>query len=364
MYNVQSRAVPLLLALLLAFVSLPRAAASFSSIYTFGDGVCSTTGNSSPGYYGNRYCNGKVWIEVLSNWQGVDYVATENVSYFGHDSTSLKSSVNAFSAPADAATSLFIVWCNDADFVEISGLIPTPYSFYPSNWTYYRNLSVANYTAAITTLYDKGARLIVAPNAVDIMRTPFYNFLASTDRAYVRSQVMAYNTEFEAAMADLMTSKPGLKILCPDTFTFFDQVISNPASFGLVNPYPYNSGLLDSGSTGLNGPGASFVFWDDYHPTAKFQMFLADFIQQVVSPVTVNSVSMAAGMVQMQLANVPFDRAGSVQGSANLSPPWSTALSIDESFVSGGSTTKDYSFPSSGGECFYRAGFPVVWTWP
>ncbi len=52
----------------------PHAVAGFSSIYVFGDGV-SNTNNEPTGlalsYHENRFCNGLVFVEVLSKWQGV-----------------------------------------------------------------------------------------------------------------------------------------------------------------------------------------------------------------------------------------------------------------------------------------------------
>jgi len=42
----------------------------------FGDGVSTTTNKllDSPAlYYGHRYCNGRVWIEVLAQRQGISY---------------------------------------------------------------------------------------------------------------------------------------------------------------------------------------------------------------------------------------------------------------------------------------------------
>src|SRR5262245_12023827 len=93
--------------------------AAFSSFYVFGDGICSTSANPSPPqyYYGKRYCNGRIWVEVLAQRQGVTYDTNKNVSFFGHTSTALLTNVNAFVPPADASNSLFVIWVCDADFV-------------------------------------------------------------------------------------------------------------------------------------------------------------------------------------------------------------------------------------------------------
>jgi hypothetical protein len=344
-----------------------RASAGFSSIYAFGDGVCTTTAEPTGiPYYGGRYCNGRVWIEVMAKWQGVTYDQGKNISEFELDSIDLKNSANAFVQPPDAGTALFIVWRNDADFVNAIGAdISVPYSN-AAPWDALADQSIADHVYAIGKLHDKGAREFVMPNAVNVTSVPFYNDFDPDDRAYARARIIEYNAQFKQAMLGLMAARQGLKIHLPDTFTFFEQVLANPVAYGMINPSieEGNAGGLDSGDPALAGAGAQYVFWDDYHPTAKFQMHLAAFIQQIISPVKVNSLSLSGGNVNLQVANIPLGRAGFVQGSANLQPPWAQDLAFTEPFVAGGSTTKTLIFPASGTKRFYRTGFPVVWTWP
>ena len=88
--------------LLFGSVAFPTQAA-FTSLYLFGDGLSTTT--NGPGgiyYYGRRYCNGRVWVEVLAQRQGLAYDLNNNWSYFGHYSPNLVTNVNAFATPPDA----------------------------------------------------------------------------------------------------------------------------------------------------------------------------------------------------------------------------------------------------------------------
>ena len=89
-----------------------------------------------------RNSNGRVWVELLAQQLGlntnfwysnnilnqVPYTnlsasttnwsySTNNRSFYGNYSPFLVTNINHFTAPADAATALFIVWVNDADFV-------------------------------------------------------------------------------------------------------------------------------------------------------------------------------------------------------------------------------------------------------
>jgi phospholipase/lecithinase/hemolysin len=343
--------------------------AGFSSIFVFGDGVSNTNNVPTQGgpaeYHENRYCNGRVFVEVLSDWLGVTFDTTKNESDFGNDSSVLIAKVNELDLSAlteqQKADALFIVWANNADFVNFTGDLATPWTDV-TPWNTLTSTSIANHVTAITSLYDKGARKILMPNAVDVLRTPFYNAFRvanSVDYELARLRIggnNGYNEQFRTAMKALMASKPGLQILLPDTFAFFDQVLANSEAFGMVNFNDSNAGGIDSGDPALNGAGAQYVFWDDYHPTAKFQMHLAAFFQQIISPVKVTSISISGGNVHLQLANMPLGRAGVVLGSPDLQAPWT------EDAVIG--TANPVIFATSGSKRFYRAAFPVVWVWP
>ena len=361
----------LLLALLLVMLPVTRASAAYSSMYVFGDGVCATndpTAKTGPLYYEKRNCNGRVWVEVLWQWQGLAFDDAKNKSEFGHTSDEVVAET-ANLTWADAATALFVIWCSNADLVEYSQTHPPSphYSIEDDgpNWTTFINTSVSRHVQAVTNLYNKGARAVVMPKAANIMAVPNYNDTASGDKTFVRDRVIQFNAAFETAMAALAASKSGLAIYRPDTFTFFEQVLANPGNYGLVNPYPLNAARWDLPNPNKQfGPGIDYVFWDDYHPTAAFQMHLAAFFQQMIFPPKVNSIALSGGDVHLQVANIPLGRAGFVQGSANLQPPWQQDAAISEPFVVGGNTTETISFPASGPKRFYRVGFPVVWAWP
>jgi hypothetical protein len=358
----------LLLALLLTVLPLQRTAA-FSALYVFGDGVCTTTDNVSGEdyFYGNRYCNGRVWVEVLAQWQGLAYDASKNKSFFGHFSTALKTNVNSFVAPPNAATSLFIVWCNNADFVKITSDLPPPYTLPgPSlQWTARMNQSIEDHKTAISTLYSKGARTIIMPKAVNITKTPSLSGMASNSKEYVRLRTIEYNAAFEAGMISLAGTKPGLKIYFPDAYGLFEQALATPSAFGLTNTTGYGlSVITNQVAVGPNSPGSTYLFWDDTHPTARFQMYLADLAQKMISPVKLNGLSRSGTISQLTIANIPLGRQGIVEGSSNLLPPWNQDVTFTQPFTAGGSTTGSVNATSTAPSRFYRVKFPVVWTWP
>ena len=340
--------------------------AAFTSFYVFGDGVCTTTNNSFPGtnYYGLRRTNGRVWVEVLAQWQGLAYDSNKNWSYYGQDSAILVTNVSNFTAPSDANTALFAIWVNDADFVDDMG----KYTPYASNnlaaWTNAINRSLTNHFKVITNLYyAKGVRTLVMPNAVDITEIPQYDLNPAPARSFVRQRVVSFNSAFTALLSNTVASLPGLTIYEPDVFSLLDNVVTNSAYYGLTNAL-YNGASTDVveddtlKDKSLNGPGANYIFWDATDPTAKLHMVIANAAQQLMSPVQITKITALSGSNQLDVVNVPVGRAGFVDGSADLLT-WTAAQSTDTN-----NAIQSIFVSTSGPQQFYRLRFPLVWTWP
>lgn len=378
----------LLLGLLL-LLSATQALRAFTSLHAFGDGVCTTTDNAtSTRYYGNRYCNGRVWLEVLAQWQGIAFDNARNKSFFGHDSvalvnSNLSTSVNKFVAPADVATALVVVWCCDADFVTFTQVAPAPpyNSSQIPQWTTLINDAVARHVQAVNTLYSKGVRTLLMPKAANIAAAPYYANLGSTpaqitaNKAFIRQRTLEFNTAFESALANLAATKPGLVIHRPDVFTFFEQVLATPSAYGLTNTTvdAISAFPNSTGETFFKGTASAYVFWDLWHPTARFQMHLADLSQKLLSPPKVSAITRSGTTTQITVANVPLSiltgtnqspRTGIVEGSATLQPPWTQDATFTQPYAAGGSTTKSLNLTTTAPQRFYRVSFPVVWTWP
>ena len=314
---------------------------TYTSMHVFGDGVCSTT--DSPGgspYYGNRYCNGRVWVEVLAAWQGIPYLTSQNVSYFGHDSDELLTNIAAMSPPGDAGTALFIVWSANADFVEQVFATNPPYnsSDIPA-WTTFINASVQNHEDAIEALYAKGARTIVMPTAADITSAPFFS-LSPGDQSFIRARIADFNVAFQSMLDGLLPTQPGLKVPVPDVFTLLDDVLANPGDYDdMVNP---GIDALTDGQTSFTGPGADYVFWDFLHPTAKMQFQIAELAQQLIASPGISDITTVAEGCQLDLFNVPVGRNGLIQGSTNL-VNWTTDLNFNS-----GTTAQSVVVPATG----------------
>jgi phospholipase/lecithinase/hemolysin len=378
---------------LFGFFVLP-AQAAFSSIYIFGDGVSTTTSNIvsfplSTNYYGYRSCNGRAWVELLAQEQGLTnnywYSAnssnhfsytnlsasstnwsysSNNWSYYGDYSALLVTNLNKFIAPADASNDLFVVWINDADFVgdinnnNIGYIGNSSHGTNLTAWTNANNQSLTNHFNIITNLYAKGVRTLIMPNAVDITEVPYYVGNPAAYKNFVRQRVIDFNTAFGVMLTNATTLFLGLKIYEPDIFSLLDNMLTNSAYYGLTNPGI--DALQDTSlkNTSMNGPGANYVFWDYLNPTAKAQAQMADLAQQLLSPPQISKLTSLTNSNQLDTANIPVGRNGFVESSTNL-VNWTFNTNISSTNV-----TESILIPTSGPVEFYRLNFPFVWSWP
>jgi phospholipase/lecithinase/hemolysin len=382
--------------LMFGLVVLPVPAA-FPSLYVFGDGLSSTADTSFPGsslYYGQRYSNGRVWVEVLAQRQGLKFDNTKNNSYWDHNSSTLVTDVKNFTAPTNVANDLFIVWVCNADTFDAA----STYLYNPGYQLSSANMqSQTNHLQIITNLYAKGVRTLILPNAVDISEIPAFN--AGTAAPVLHAGCLDYNARFSNTISQARALCPGLKIYTPDFFTLLNNVLTNAAAYGLTNALVnYGHGnvsidAIDANSAApkvfppaaTNGYGTNFVFWDAQDPTAQFHEVIADVVQQIISPVQINGITVLNGSNRLDVVNMPVGLNGFVDGCTNLIPPsWTTVTNITSSsiaqsiFVAQPATGNSGSVhpADSGGPGllggptppyimqYYRLRFPYAWSWP
>ena len=366
--------------ILLPLLLAPAARAAFSSIYIFGDGTSATAyapiNPSSASYYGYRYSNGRSWVEVLAQRQGLGAssltstnwnYSTNNRSYYGHYSSLLVSNVNSFISPPNATNCLFIVWVANADFVaDIENNGP------PSNtnlltWTNALNQHLTNHFRAITNLYAKGMRTLVAPNAVDLTKVPQYNgstVSAPGYRSFVRQRIIDFNTAYSNRLNQIQAISPGLNIVQVDMFSLLDDVNSNAAKYGLTNVLDFDGTVSYATARFVNPPpngsGSNYVWWGQIAPSARLHEVFADTAQQLLSPVGLAGITLVNTSNQLQLVNAPVGMSGTVLYLSDLSQTnWLT----NSVFAVSNVTQTTFVNPTNS-QRFYRLKFPWQWTWP
>jgi phospholipase/lecithinase/hemolysin len=369
--------------------------AAFSSLYVFGDALSSTAdGANSPLYYGGRDSNGRIWVEVLAQRQGLTYDASKNISYYDHNSGEVLTDVSNFKAPPDVANALFVVWVCNADTFDAAqnhdGSL---------QWTLANTVSQSNHLLIITSLYAKGVRNLIMPNAVDISEIPAYN--RATSAKTMHDGCVAYNVAFANTINTARLLCPGLIIYTPDYNTLLNNVLTNAAAYGLTNalsPYGASIDALDSLYTDtklpvyLNGPGTNYIFWDPQDPTAQLHEIMADVAQQIISPVQISGLALFNGSNRLDVANVPVGLNGFVNSTTNLSQAnWATVTNFNSTSVNqsifvnalplppailagnGGDGSIDPNdtnnanvvyIPPFNPAQYYRLNFPYTWSWP
>lgn len=399
--------------------------AGFSSIYAWGDSLSATTTNGVMGtsttnyYYGTRYSNGRTWVEVLAQRQGLGAnsitnaswaYSSNNVSYYGHYSTSFAADINNFNPAVSPTNSLFVVWVDNADFVGdmLAGGVGDPsnhsHGTNAADWTTAINQHLTNHLNFINGLYAKGCLTLVAPNAADVTTIPFFNNTSTAAwRTFVRQQIVSFNASYATMLQQICASSPGLAIYNPDIFSLLNNVLTNAASYGLTNALQSGKPIdaLDNlANAAINGPGTNYIFWDDTNPTAAMEEVIADFAQQCLSPVQFSRLKQVGGSNRLDVVNMPVGLGGFVDNTTNPVPgSWTlgvtnfTGLTSAQSIfiptpplpdgfgsgltnISGGggvsidpnnpgtnSASGTNTFFNSAGQ-FYRLRFPYSWNWP
>ena len=345
--------------LLIGTAILP-AQAAYNGLYIFGDGLSTTNDNTSglSYYYGQRYSNGRVWVEVLAQRQGL--IISNNLSSFDHNSAMTVTDVNNFTiTQANAANALFIVWVCNSDAYD-AATAGTPLTF--AQWQAANSRSQTNHLQIITDLYAKGVRTLVMPNVVDLSEVPAFN--AGSLAPAIHNGCMDYNIKFSNTISQARALCPGLRIYVPDFFTLLNNVLTNAASYGLTNAlyhgFSISAAQTISSLTVTNNPATNYIYWDTTDPSAKFHAVMADVAQQLISPVRISGITASNGSNQLVVTNMPIGLNGFVDATTNLALTNWTSLTN----IMGSNIVESVFIGNSGPPQFYRLRFPYAWHFP
>jgi phospholipase/lecithinase/hemolysin len=276
--------------LLLAVVAwLPLSAgAAFEGLYVFGDSL-SDVGNvqtvtsglapliaptPGPYYFNGRYSNGPNFVEGLSEGLGLGPVRPSvlggnDYAYGGALATGtppptslvvqdVDDQVGQYLAahPVANPNALYVVYAGSNDLITNPSGGPA---------------AAASLAGSIGRLYDAGARQVLVPNLPSLGLVPRVN-----GDPILRGAADAATAQFNAALAasldGLGAASPGLTLYRLDVAGLFDDIVADPAAFGLAN-------VTNSAAPGLHIGDASYntslvvpnpdqyLFWDDLHPT-------------------------------------------------------------------------------------------------
>ncbi|CAG0927982.1 partial Esterase EstA, partial [Planctomycetaceae bacterium] len=137
-----------------------------------------------------------------------------------------------------------------------------------------------------------GARDIVVPNLPDLglvprvfTRDPLPGMPPGS--TLVADTATALVVRYNAALEDMLKGFAGVNIIRFDTFSFFREVVKNPATYGLTNvTAPCYTGFVDPAGPHdtVCATPETYLFWDYEHPTTAMHGLLA---KQLLATLTI-----------------------------------------------------------------------------
>jgi outer membrane lipase/esterase len=269
------------------------ASAQFNQFYFLGDSL------TDAGVYGARFTvnPGLVWAQDLgarygltvtpSTQGGVDYAqggarVTQPSPLIpaGAPQRSVSVQIDELlhATPALNPNAVYAIWIGANDiFVNVSaagaGLI--------SGAQVQANITTAatDTLAQIARLRDAGAKRIMVFNLPDIGKTPLG---LSTPTAPFSALTGLFNSTLQAGLTSL-----NVDIIPMNMFGLFNEIIANPASFGLTNvttPACTTPSALNCTLATLVAPNAdkTFAFADGVHPTPAGHQIISDYAASII----------------------------------------------------------------------------------
>jgi phospholipase/lecithinase/hemolysin len=141
-----------------------------------------------------------------------------------------------------------------------------------------------NISGYVGELAAAGAKHILVPNLGDLGHTPYA--ITENEVASAHDFSLAFNAELATQLGDLNSQFPTADIFQFDTYSFLNGVIADPLSYGFTDVQNACLALsCDDPDSGLD-PG-SFLYWDDFHPTTYAHSVIASgFASAVPEPET------------------------------------------------------------------------------
>jgi len=314
------RILPALVVSLFAAGSTSALAVPFTNVYSFGDSL------SDVGYYrpilraaglpdaivsqiGSFTTNpDPIWVELVAQFYGVPANAS-NVSGgtmyaqggarvvgdspdtpTGAAQRSAATQVTEFlsghGGTADP-NALYTMWIGANDLLQNSALLSAGQITVAQFQTNLQAAATAE-IGQVGRLAAAGAKYIVVVGLPDVGKTPSAQAGGPVAAAGATQAAAGYNTVLWAGLA-----QSGLRVIPVDSFSLLNEVIANPAAYGITNttspacgvsPLTGSSSSLYCLPNSLVAPNANntYVFADSIHPTGASGRIFAGFIEGMI----------------------------------------------------------------------------------
>ncbi|MEM9045968.1 MAG: SGNH/GDSL hydrolase family protein [Pseudomonadota bacterium] len=291
---------------------------NFTSFFVFGDSLSdngnlfAATGNTtpqSPPYFDGRFSNGPVWNEqVIQSFSGLGVAA--NFAFGGAQATTDADPVPDFAAqvglfqanipgPALGDRPLASVWFGANDLFATIGT---------ANQTSAALAAAENIRLNIEALNGLGINDFVVFNLPDLGQTPLFSspIIIPDDTARAAASAaatLATNTFNEALREELLFldddgpfvfEEDAINIVTIDTNAIFNELLANPAAFGVSDTVTtcvisdddgniIQNCVADLGQQAADEANAERVFFDTVHPTQQIHSQLTTEFETTVA---------------------------------------------------------------------------------
>ncbi|MFO1499683.1 MAG: SGNH/GDSL hydrolase family protein, partial [Verrucomicrobiota bacterium] len=189
---------------------------------------------------------------------------------------------------------------------------------------------VRSLSNGVVRLYGKGARSIVAPNAFDRSRDPWFvrDFgTGSVDQLACSRRITEFNAAWAVALENIDQAKPDLRLYRLNARAKLDDFHTNAASYGFTKTFPgavetRTGEIVDPSLTdaSFTGPGKDYLFWDQQHLTSKAHQFIAAWnLEAITSSVLERlTVSTSANTFSLRMSKLLIHRDYALQRSSDL----------------------------------------------
>jgi phospholipase/lecithinase/hemolysin len=312
-----------------SFFSVLRAS-PIDAIYAFGDSLTDVgniyayTSVATPPafpaapYVNGQFSNGNVWVQDLAKDLGLAPLTPSLLGGTDYAWGGAETSVEPWNLPTSAAGSdlltgqlpmfeaahatadpnaLYTIWIGSND---LNAIVENSTS---AQYTTDIGTVVGNIDTAIDTLAGLGAKDFLILTVPDLGLFPGVTAGGPADSALGS----ALSAELDSTLVNGSGSIPSLSALAAadgihlsvlDTYALFDQIVANPAAYGLTNvTQPCLTGEVNySGGTPCATPN-QYLFWDPDHPTAAGHEIIADAALPLVTPEPGSISLVAVGML-------------------------------------------------------------------
>lgn len=297
----------------------------YSSLYVFGDSL-SDAGRVpglilaqdptfplvppppvSPPYFGGRFSNGPVWVELLPGLIGAPPSPAQNFAVGGAETNTdnlFNPLLSAFNVTLPGIQSEISTYTGSGGRFQPSAVV----TVFGGGNDYFNFLDQAtpptlaqvptevasvtgNIQSDIRAVVGAGAKIILVPNIPDLGVTPAYS---STSLAGVATALSVQHAAALDAQLGVLAKQLNVNIFVVDFATALHVVEANPARFGFTN---ISNACVPAAVPGFPAsifPGTpcanpdQYLFWDSVHPTATAQMILAEYAADtLMAPLTI-----------------------------------------------------------------------------